>query len=71
MKESRYELIIFWDESDKIFVVDVPEFPGCMAHGQTKGEAIAHAEAAIDLWIETAKEDGIAIPEPRGRLMFA
>jgi len=71
MKESQYELIIFWDESDQIFVVDVPELPGCMAHGQTKSEAIAHAEAAIDLWIETAKEDGIPIPEPRGRLMFA
>ena len=71
MKESRYELIIFWDESDQIFVVDVPELPGCMAHGRTKREAIAHAEAAIDLWIETAKEDGIVIPEPRGRLMFA
>ena len=71
MKESRYELIIFWDESGQIFVVDVPELPGCMAHGRTKREAIAHAEAAINLWIETAKEDGIAIPEPRGRLMFA
>jgi predicted RNase H-like HicB family nuclease len=71
MKESRYELIIFWDESDQIFVVDVPELPGCMAHGSTKREAIAQAETAIDLWIETAKEDRIAIPEPRGRLMFA
>lgn len=71
MKESRYELIIFWDEADEIFVVDVPELPGCMAHGRTKREAITQAEAAIDLWIETAKEDGIALPEPRGRLMFA
>jgi predicted RNase H-like HicB family nuclease len=71
MQESRYELIIFWDESDQIFVVDVPELPGCMAHGRSKSEAIAHAEAAIDLWIETAKEDGIPIPELRGRLMFA
>ena len=71
MKESRYELIIFWDEADEIFVCDVPELPGCMAHGSTKKEAITQAEAAIDLWIETAKEDGIPIPEPRGRLMFA
>jgi len=71
MKESRYELIIFWDKSDQIFVVDVPELPGCMAHGRTKSEAIINAEAAIDLWIETAKEDGVIVPEPRGRLMFA
>ena len=64
-------MIIFWDESDQIFVVDVPELPGCMAHGDTKSEAITQAEAAIDLWIETARQDGIAIPEPRGRLIFA
>ncbi len=42
-----------------------------MAHGRTKREAISNAEAAIDLWIETAKEENIPIPEPRGRLMFA
>ena len=71
MKESRYELIVFWDKTDGIFVVDVPELPGCMAHGETKSEAIANAELAIDLWIQTAKEDGVPIPEPRGRLMFA
>jgi predicted RNase H-like HicB family nuclease len=71
MKESRYELVIFWDEPDQIFVVDVPELRGCMAHGRTKSEAIVNAEAAIDLWIETAKEDGVLVPEPRGRLMFA
>jgi predicted RNase H-like HicB family nuclease len=71
MKESRYELIIFWDKSDQIFVVDVPELPGCMAHGRTKSEAVTNAETAIDLWIETAKEDGVLVPEARGRLMFA
>jgi predicted RNase H-like HicB family nuclease len=71
MKESRYELVIFWDESDQVFVVDVPELPGCMAHGRTKSEAIVNTEAAIDLWVETAKEDGVPVPEPRGRLMFA
>lgn len=71
MKESRYELIVFWDKADQLFVVDVPELAGCMAHGKTKSEAIANAEASIDLWIETAKEDGVPIPEPRGRLLFA
>lgn len=71
MKESRYELIVFWEKTDQIFVVDVPELAGCMAHGKSKSEAIANAELAIDLWVQTAKEDGVAIPEPRGRLLFA
>lgn len=71
MKESRYELIVFWEKADQIFVVDVPELRGCMAHGKSRREAIVNAELAIDLWVETAKEDGVAIPEPRGHLMFA
>ncbi len=71
MNESQYELIIFWDNQDKIFVVDVPELPGCMAHGKSKKETVNNAENAIKFWIKTAKEDGIDIPEPKGRLMFA
>lgn len=71
MKESQYEMIIYWDGTDKIFVVDVPELPGCMAHGKSKKEAIENAENAVDFWIKTAEEDGTQIPEPKGRLMFA
>ena len=71
MNESQYEMIIYWDNQDKIFVVDVPELPGCMAHGKSKKEAIGNAEKAVDFWIKTAIEDGIQIPEPKGRLIFA
>ena len=44
MNESQYEMIIYWDKTDKIFIVDVPELPGCMAHGKSKKEAIENAE---------------------------
>jgi len=71
MNESKYEVIVYWDKVDGIFVAEVPELPGCMAHGETKTVAIQNAEGAIELWLETAKEDGIAIPEPRGRLFYA
>lgn len=71
MNESQYEMIIYWDNQDKIFVVDVPELPGCIAHGKSKKEAIQNSEDAINLWIKTAMEDGIRIPKPKGRLMFA
>jgi predicted RNase H-like HicB family nuclease len=71
MSEIQYETIIYWDSADCIFVVEVPELPGCVAHGPTKVEAIRNAEEAARLWLETAAEDGKAIPEPRGRLMFA
>ena len=43
----------------------VADLPGCMAHGKTRQEAVKMAEEAIELWIETAKEDGVAVPRPR------
>jgi predicted RNase H-like HicB family nuclease len=71
MKDSLYEVIVYWDKADSIFVVEVPELPGCTAHGRTKAEAMKQAEKAIQLWLSTAKADGIPVPEPRGRLIFA
>jgi predicted RNase H-like HicB family nuclease len=68
---SHYEMIIWWSADDGAFVVDVPELPGCMAHGETRVEAINNAEEAIAFWISTAEEDGLSIPEPKGRLLFA
>jgi len=68
----KYELIVYWSAEDAVFVADVPELPGCMAHGPTPAEAVAQAQEAIALWIDTAHEDGRAVPEPKGRrLMLA
>lgn len=70
MKQNSYEMIV-WSAEDGAYVVDVPELPGCMAHGLTRQRAIANAEDAIKFWTKTAKEDGMPIPQPRGRLVFA
>lgn len=68
----KYEMIIFWSDEDDAFIVDVPELPGCMAHGETQEEALRAAHEAMELWIETAREEGRLIPEPKGRrLMYA
>ena len=66
----KYELIIYWSESDKSFIVEVPELPGCMADGQTYIEAVTNVEIVIQEWIETALELGRTIPTPR-RLLYA
>jgi predicted RNase H-like HicB family nuclease len=68
----KYEIIIYWSNEDQVFVAGVPELPGCMAHGNTQEAVLAHASQAIQLWIETAREFGDPIPEPKGeRLMLA
>jgi len=71
MNANRYEMIIWWSDEDGAYLVDVPELPGCMAHGKTRREAIKNAEEAIAFWITTAKEDGLDVPQPKGRLVYA
>jgi predicted RNase H-like HicB family nuclease len=66
----KYELIVYWSAEDAAFVVDVPELPGCMAHGATPAEAVAEAQNAIALWIDVAREDGRMVPEPKGRRLL-
>jgi predicted RNase H-like HicB family nuclease len=69
---SKYEIILFWSNEDNVYVGEVPELPGCMAHGATEEEALNNVKSAIQLWIDTAKEFGDPIPEPKGRrLMLA
>ena len=69
---NKYEVIIYWSEEDEAFVAEVPELPGCAAHGPTQEAALGSAQKAIRLWIDTAKEFGDPIPEPKGRrLIFA
>ncbi|MGH9898703.1 MAG: type II toxin-antitoxin system HicB family antitoxin [Pyrinomonadaceae bacterium] len=68
----RYEIIIYWSHEDQVFVAEVPELPGCMAHGNNQQEALSNANEAIQLWIDTAQEFGDPIPQPKEqRLMFA
>ncbi len=69
---DKYEVIIFWSAEDDAYVAEIPELPGCMAHGATQEEALANAKAAERLWLDTAKEFGDPIPDPLGRrLVFA
>ena len=68
---SKYEVIIYWSDEDDAFVAEVPELAGCMADGPTYQLALANAEVVIQEWIETARELGRAIPEPKGRLIYA
>ncbi len=67
---SKYEVIIFWSKEDNAFIAEIPELAGCLADGKTYQAALANAKVIIQEWIETAKELGRKIPEPKGRLVF-
>ena len=67
----KYERIIYWSKEDEKFIVIVPELPGCMADGNTPEEALKNSDIIIFEWIETAKELGRKVPEPKGCLVQA
>ena len=69
---DKCEIIIFWSKEDGVFVADIPELPGCVAHGRTREDALKNAEIAARLWVSTAVEFGDQVPEPKDqRSMFA
>ena len=68
----KYETIIYWSAEDGAYLAEVPELPGCMAHGDSYESALASAKEAIQLWIDTANEFNDPISAPRGRrFMYA
>jgi predicted RNase H-like HicB family nuclease len=68
---TKYEIILYWSNEDQAFIADVPELAGCAADGSTRQEALANVETAIAESLETARDLGRPIPEPKGRLLFA
>lgn len=63
----RYQVSISRSTEDQVFVATVPELPGCVAHGNSPALALTEAQAAISLWLDTAREFGDPIPKPKSR----
>jgi len=67
----KYEVIIWWSEKDQVYLAEVPELPGCMADGPSHAAVLENLDEVAALWLETARTQGRAIPEPLGRLRYA
>lgn len=52
-------------EAEEGWFVQVKELRGCMSQGETREEALAMIQEAMELWLEVALEDKLSIPEPR------
>ena len=68
---NKYEIIIYWNETDKVFVAEMPELKGCVAHGETQDEALREINTVAIEWLEIAKEKNWNISEPKGKLIYA
>ncbi len=68
---NKHEIIIYWNTTDKVFVAEIPELKGCIAHGGTQAEALKEINKVAKEWMLLAKENGWNIPEPKGKLIYA
>ena len=58
----RYAIII--EKAENNYSAYVPDLPGCISTGKTLEETENNIKEAIELYIDTLREDGQAIPEP-------
>ena len=63
----KYGISIYWSDEDKLYIAAAPELPGCVTHGDTQEDALANLAEAVQLWVDTAKEFGNPVPEPKGQ----
>jgi predicted RNase H-like HicB family nuclease len=67
VNEPHYHINLFWSDEDNLWIAGAPDLRACMTHGNKRAEALANAAEAIEGWVETARDVGLAIPEPRDR----
>ena len=61
-----YEIRIWYsaEKGDECFIAQVVEWPGIMAHGDTREEAARQIQLALEGALKTAAESSIKPPSP-------
>ena len=63
-----YAVVI--EKADNNYSAYVPDLPGCVATGKTKGEVTQNVREAIAFHIDGLREDGLPVPEPQTSAAF-
>lgn len=58
----EYRIVLYWSRTDEAFLAEAPDLPGCVAHGETRQDALHNVQNAIALWIEASRELGEPVP---------
>ena len=62
-----YHINLFLNEAEGLWVADIPDLPGCSAHGETPEDALREVQIVKTAWLEVAREIGKPIPVPTYR----
>lgn len=60
--QQTFVIDINWSAEDNLFIAEVRDLPGCIAHGHDRSEAEQKIKEAIQLRMDTAKEFGDPLP---------
>ena len=60
-----FQILVAWSPEDQVFVAQIPDLPGCIAHGRSEQNAVENPKSAIELYLEDLSENGDSIPKPR------
>jgi predicted RNase H-like HicB family nuclease len=66
-QKRHYHINIFWSDEDEGYIAEIPDLKGCSAPGTTPQNALSKLEKARAAWLEAARAEGRAVPEPRYR----
>jgi predicted RNase H-like HicB family nuclease len=65
--EEDYAILVFYSAEDEGYIADIPDLKYCSAFGETAEEAVREVLIARQAWLESARELGDPLPEPRFR----
>src|SRR5437899_12980152 len=67
----HYSVRIFWSDEDGGYIATCPELRDVSAFGRNEEEALRELRQAVELALETYREEGWPLPEPRIEAEFS
>ncbi len=68
-EQSHYSILIEWSDEDHAYLVTLPEWAESVlmpvTHGATYDEAVSNAQDVLKMLIDSAREQGKPLPQPR------
>lgn len=58
------DYVVIIEKGERSFGAYVPDLPGCVAVGETREEAMQLIREAIELHVESLREEGRPLPAP-------
>ena len=55
--------VVIYPGEDGRWVAKCPSLRGCVSQGKTRHEAVANIKGAIEGYVASLEEDGLAVPE--------